>query len=504
MNQHRFFESYLSNQNPSDLRRAIQDTRDKFDDTVLERWDYLSDTQVLLYGDVQSGKTSHMLGLIAHCLDIGFPTVLILTSDNTHLVSQTFDRAFENFPGAELCAPDDDERFRKNMMRTQVNALPSIVVLNKNKRVLDKWTKVLSESGVLTGQPLLIVDDEADAASQNTKINKHDKSTIHKQIDVLRKQSTGCVYLQVTGTPQAIILQSALDGWRPDHVLSFPPGGKYVGGSFFFDDMPGNAHTMSFAADSPDEERADLRSAVVTHMITSALSKRAGVSVCNMLIHPSHLKEVHTDYMTDVRLTVREILSKLNDSKVRAEIDKTLCDLKETYTGKITSEEVISQLLAMKKDFAFVTVNSESDANQETWASGYNFIVGGNSLGRGLTFNKLQTVFYCRQSKRPQADTLWQHASMFGYDRDRDTLRLFIPGDLVKIFQEVHGGNEAIKRQLGEGKAIEKLRVMLDTNVSPTRSTVLNQSLISHVTGGVNYFATNPTIPRLKELDEKL
>src|SRR5699024_12761123 len=122
--------------------------------------------------------------------------------------------------------------------------------------------------------------------------------------------------------------------------------------------------------------------------------------------------------------------------------------------------------------------------NEETWASGYNFIVGGNSLGRGLTFNKLQTVFYWRQSKRPQADTLWQHARMFGYDRDRDTLRLFIPGELVKIFQEVHGGNEAIKRQLGERKTIDKLRGILETNVSSTRSKVLYHSLSTHVDEG--------------------
>jgi hypothetical protein len=40
-------------------------------------------------------------------------------------------------------------------------------------------------------------------------------------------------------------------------------------------------------------------------------------------------------------------------------------------------------------------------------------------LVRGLTIPKLQTVYYSRTSKAPNADTFWQHSRIFGYDREK-------------------------------------------------------------------------------------
>ena len=66
------------------------------------------------------------------------------------------------------------------------------------------------------------------------------------------------------------------------------------------------------------------------------------------------------------------------------------------------------------------------------YETGINVIVGGNSLGRGVTFPQLQTIYYCRVAKSPQADTMWQHARMFGYDRDPELMRVFMPPKLYK------------------------------------------------------------------------
>src|SRR5699024_2376792 len=157
----------------------------------------------------------------------------------------------------------------------------------------------------------------------------------------------GCIYLQVTGTPQSIILQSVLHGWRPDHVLSFQPGEEYVGGSLFFEDVSDNTHTISFSSDSPDEERKNLRVAVITHMVTSAIFKCKEIPVCNMLVHPSHLKEVHKGYLEDIRRTVHEVLSKLDDLDVCMEIQDALTGLKRTYSENVTTEDVIRVLHGM-------------------------------------------------------------------------------------------------------------------------------------------------------------
>ena len=42
------------------------------------------------------------------------------------------------------------------------------------------------------------------------------------------------MYLQVTGTPQAVLLQTAASGWHPAFTYYFAPGVGYLGGDFFF------------------------------------------------------------------------------------------------------------------------------------------------------------------------------------------------------------------------------------------------------------------------------
>lgn len=59
-------------------------------------------------------------------------------------------------------------------------------------------------------------------------------------------------------------------------------------------------------------------------------------------------------------------------------------------------------------------------------------MIGGNVIGRGLTIPKLQTVYYGRTAKRPNADTLAAF-SHFGYDRDTSLLRLYMPMDVYKF-----------------------------------------------------------------------
>lgn len=100
------FELYQSTLKPQSLQDAVEVTRQNFVDTVLEDYDNLSDLQVLLYGDVQSGKTSHMLGIIAEALDQQFETVIVLTSPNTRLVDQTYNRVFQSLTGVQVCKAD--------------------------------------------------------------------------------------------------------------------------------------------------------------------------------------------------------------------------------------------------------------------------------------------------------------------------------------------------------------------------------------------------------------
>lgn len=89
----------------------------------------------------------------------------------------------------------------------------------------------------MKGNPLFIVDDEADAASLNTLVNRKKQSSINRYLDAIKTGASSSLYLQVTGTPQAILLQTIASGWHPLFTYYFKPGDGYLGGDFFFQQM---------------------------------------------------------------------------------------------------------------------------------------------------------------------------------------------------------------------------------------------------------------------------
>jgi len=64
------------------------------------------------------------------------------------------------------------------------------------------------------------------------------------------------------------------------------------------------------------------------------------------------------------------------------------------------------------KQAKIIIMNGKNNVDIDEYTEGCNFIVGGNTLGRGVTFPNLQTIYYTRTSKKPQADTMWQHSRM--------------------------------------------------------------------------------------------
>ena len=72
-------------------------------------------------------------------------------------------------------------------------------------------------------------------------------------------------------------------------------------------------------------------------------------------------------------------------------------------------------------------------------------------MGRGVTFPGLQTIYYTRTSKKPQADTMWQHSRMFGYDRDPGMMMVYIDENLYKLFSDINATNNSIIAQVERG-----------------------------------------------------
>jgi len=79
---------------------------------------------------------------------------------------------------------------------------PLIIVLKKNYQVLKTWCQHLASHIKNRNFPLIIIDDEGDAASLNTKINVSQQSTINNYLGRLRGLFPKCIYVQVTATPQ--------------------------------------------------------------------------------------------------------------------------------------------------------------------------------------------------------------------------------------------------------------------------------------------------------------
>jgi hypothetical protein len=192
-------------------------------------------TNGLIYGLIQSGKTGVLTVTGAIGADEGYRTIIILTSDNDPLYDQTLARAREAFPGIDIIGKADFKDVDAFLQRLKGGTCA--IVTTKNSGLLKTLVENLKRGNV-KGLTSLIIDDEADQASLNTQARKADgsRSTINDRIGDLRSFFQKNTYLQVTATPQALFLQTPGHDFRPKFTVLSHPGADYVGGDDFFGD----------------------------------------------------------------------------------------------------------------------------------------------------------------------------------------------------------------------------------------------------------------------------
>src|SRR5437763_4202661 len=123
----------------------------------------------LVYGLVQSGKTGVLTVTGAMGADEGYRTLIILTSDNDPLYEQTLGRAQEAFPGIDIIAKKD---FRDaDAFLQRIKGGTCAIVTTKNSGLLNTLIQNFKK-GRVQGLSCLIVDDEADQASLNTRTSR--------------------------------------------------------------------------------------------------------------------------------------------------------------------------------------------------------------------------------------------------------------------------------------------------------------------------------------------
>lgn len=152
----------------------------------------------VIYGEPQSGKTEMMICLTAKLLDTGRDMIVHLLNDSVDLLGQNLGRfkssglapAARNF--SEVLDPGVKLKGQKNVIFCKKNGSDLRKLLDK----LGGWKGVV------------VIDDEADYASPNAKVNSGEKTKINALISELIG-NTG-FYIGVTATPARLDLNNTL------------------------------------------------------------------------------------------------------------------------------------------------------------------------------------------------------------------------------------------------------------------------------------------------------
>lgn len=480
------------------MAKSIEITAKDFAREELRDFSFVDHEIGLLFGNVQAGKTAQVFGIICAATDESFPLFILLTTDSVSLQKQTFDRVEKDLSNCGFCVCNeaDKQKFIDNSL-----AKPTIIVLKKNSSVLLQWYNTLASSSFVKGNALFIIDDEADAASLNTLINSNRVSTINRRLSDIRDASIGSIYLQVTGTPQALLLQSSLSNFRPAFTYYFEPGESYLGGDFFFSD---NSHVRFLDDLNSDDETGGLLLALLHHLVVSSQLFLSGDSVCNFVIHPGVRKASHNKAKKLIMNLLRYIRMNLENENLNYLLESEYKQIQPKNSEKrsfINIKTCINKLLA-EGICKVLVMNADNSVDDSNYNSGANIIIGGNILGRGVTFPKLQTLYYTRSAKKPQADTMWQHSRMFGYDRDPGLMQVFITKALYKLFADINAGNNSIINQINKG--LDKIQIIYPEGLNPTRRNVIDMKMVNLVAGGTNYYPNDPENDDISMIDKLL
>lgn len=496
-----FFNNYISTIDNPELVLSIKETSKSFSSKISEHFTINQQLNALLLGNVQSGKTAQMLGIISAMADSGYKIFVLLTTDNVDLHRQTYNRVKNSLQTFNVL----NER-EESLLTPACLIKPTIIVLKKNSRVLSRWKNHFLNTEICKGLMLVIFDDEADAASLNTLVNKSKVSSINKRLAEIKHTAANTIYIEVTATPQAVLLQTQLSGWKPAFVYYFRPGSDYLGGNYFYPRTKSltTIFTNNFELDEVKNGGdvicpVGLSRSILSFLINCAHKKLNGFSNCNFMIHPSIKISIHNQFVETVQDHLTLLQKSTDDAAFLSNLKDEWCDLQQTKPDLEPFEDIRDTVIELldNTNISIIPLNSKSFVCRDSsnpdaldLSKGFNIVIGGNTLGRGITFPNLQTVYYCRSSKSPQADTYWQHSRIFGYDREKQLVRIFIPQQLYTLFSELNTSNEILIKQVEAN--INDIQLIYPSKILPTRKNVVDNEYLSLVQGGVNMFASAP------------
>ena len=363
-----------------------------------------------------------------------------------------------------------------------------LAVVKKNSTVLKRLVDDLSSIHAELGEiPTLIIDDEADQASVNTRRQKSptpeqkERSAVNQRISDLLRLLKRAQYVGYTATPFANVFvdpDDSQDIFPKDFIVNLERPLGYMGASDFHDlatDFAGKAKTIynsnekAFVRDvfgsTADEREEELVSALDSFVISGAV-KLYRTSACGMryrhhtmLVHESVKRVEHAQLAAEIR-ELWKCAEYDNDNgltRLRTLYETDFVKVSEALhvRGSATAEsagrpkpkppllprdfdellgggfigQALDKIEAGTSPVIVVNGNSEKDYEQDSLdfqgPNVWKILVGGTKLSRGFTVEGLTTTYYTRRTL--QADTLLQMGRWFGFRAGyHDLVRLYL------------------------------------------------------------------------------
>lgn len=387
----------------------------------------------VIYGEPQSGKTEMMIALTARLLDEGASIVIVLMNDSVQLLEQNLDRFLRS-------GLDPAPKKFNEVLDPSINLRSGkwVIFCKKNSADLQK---LIAKLGRVTGRK--IIDDEADYATPNSKVNSNEKTKINELVEKLL--GSDGIYIGVTATPARLDLNNTLDN-ENEYWIDFPTHPLYTGQDVFFPttaegfEMPFKLELLPAHGDAPKYLRTAFFAFLLNVAYLNTQVNDPAENYC-MLVHTSGKKVDHTkDYQQIVKLL--GALKDPSDPAFAKQLERIYTMAKDRFPGK--EDELTRYVVDHINQSDVVIMNSDTPKNAALYkratspATLFTIAIGGNIVSRGVTFDNLLSMFFTRDVKHKiQQDTYIQRARMFGTrGKYLEHFELHIPGPLYFDWQK--------------------------------------------------------------------
>ncbi|WP_287331708.1 Z1 domain-containing protein [Mesorhizobium sp.] len=451
----------------------------------------------LVVGYVQSGKTANYTALSARAVDAGYRLIIVLSGIHDALRNQTQARLERELVGpregdgpAWMVLTGETEDFRDPGVDFLAQPGVFLIVAKKIVPVLERLDAWLKTAGpLLDALPMLLIDDEADQASINTRGNRAPDPSMDDEeeepargrdgptptnslIRSLLGRATKAAYVAYTATPFANILidPSATDRrvgddlFPRDFALQLPRPEGYTGTEELFGVGAQGRDVFRRVADEDVNQlkRAarrrsaapvvagpqqvllpdSLADALIAFCLAGAIREhRTGLAgqPHTMLVHVSARVRDQERVAEAVRSQQALWLEALRQGQDLHDLFREQLDL--CFRGvelPADPAEVAAAALEVLTRLDVVELNSATGENLEydMRPNRHVVAVGGNRLSRGLTLEGLTISYFLRTAT--MADTLLQMARWYGFRTDyEDLIRIWTTDGIAHWFTEL-------------------------------------------------------------------